>query len=72
MTEIVPDYEIVWLPDSGELDRKVADLYKLGLNKYEISARLNLGTGSVTRRLTKMFRAGEILPIGSFHRRRRG
>lgn len=46
--------------DTAELDREIARLYHMGHGALDIAPRVGLGSGSVGRRLTKMFKSGEI------------
>jgi DNA-binding Lrp family transcriptional regulator len=47
-------------PDTGEIDRKISEMYLQGRTYPEIGKVMGLSSGTVGQRLGKLFKSGEL------------
>lgn len=62
---------IVPARDSGEVDTDIIRYYQEGYTRQEIGVELDLGTGTISRRLSRLFRWGILHPRGGRWRRKK-
>ncbi len=63
--------EITFGRPIAEIESEISELYLRGWGKDNIAQKVGLAESTVGRHLTKMFKAGEICPIGVHVRTRR-